>query len=107
MRAIHADYAGVDDRDTIIKIALAVGLDIQRFRSNLQDQACLDRLRQDHESGVDLNVFGAPTFVFPEAEPAYLKLTRTLDDQESLDCWRSVATTIATRSYVMEMKRPQ
>jgi 2-hydroxychromene-2-carboxylate isomerase len=107
LRAIHRDKMELNSLGTVIEAAQRAGLDMARFAQAMQDPSCLERLAADHTAGVEQRVFGVPTFVFPEAQPAYLKLTRVLTDQEALDCWRSFTTVVASQPYVLEIKRPQ
>ena len=81
-------------------------LDLTRFEEALGDPSCLERLAKDHTTAVGRRVFGTPTFVFPAAEPAYLKLTRLLTPAESLDFWQAFRGTVVDRPYVLEIKRP-
>lgn len=107
LRAIHIDKREIESFDILSEIAKTAGLDHAAFTRDLDDVSCLARLAEDHRAGVDKKVFGTPTFVLGDATPAYLKLTRTLDDRESVEMWDSFATVVAERPYVVEIKRPQ
>lgn len=107
LRAIHADKREIESFATLREIAQAAGLDHAAFMCDVGDVACLARLAEDHRAGVEKKVFGTPTFVLGDATPAYLKLSRTLDDREAVEMWDSFATVVAERPYVLEIKRPQ
>lgn len=107
IRAIHADGQEVDDWDTIRGIAHAADLDMARFNADIEDPTCLARLEEEHQAGVELKVFGTPTFVFDKAAPAYLKLTKVLDPVDARAAWNSFAEVVAERPYIVEIKRPR
>lgn len=107
LRAIHVDRQELGDWPALMQVAAAAELDGARFAQDVQDSSCLAALAADHSAGVERRVFGTPTFVFPGAEPAYLKLSRPLDDQEARTFWRTFTAVVADQPYVMEIKRPQ
>jgi 2-hydroxychromene-2-carboxylate isomerase len=106
LRRVHKDTLALADSQTLLVAARDAGLDLTRFQVALGDPSCLERLAKDHTTAVGRGVFGTPTFVFPRAEPAYLKLTRLLTPEESLDFWQAFRGTVIDRPYVLEIKRP-
>ena len=93
-------------REEISGVAAEAGLDMAQFESDFHDLAFLDKLAEDHQHSKTLDVFGTPTFVFPDARPVYLKLDRILTEEEAVDFWGVFKATAADRPYVQEMKRP-
>mgnify|MGYP001813691051 CR=1 FL=1 len=106
LRERHQRGHKLGEPEMLRAMADSADLDLTAFDRDLGDPACLDRLAQDHTRAEALDVFGAPTFVFPGAGPAYLKLTRVLTVEEALGFWSEFHSTVATRPYVLEIKRP-
>jgi hypothetical protein len=53
-----------------------------------------------------LDVFGTPTFVFPDAKPVYLKLGRIPDPEGALEFWEEFHRVASGMPFVLEIKRP-
>ena len=107
LRARFEGNHDLADPNTVLEAARTAELDLARFEEDLADPSCLERLAADHTTAVsEHNVFGTPTFVFPGAKPAYLKLTRALTEEEALDFWEVFRSTVVDRPYVLEIKRP-
>ncbi len=106
LRERHQRGQKLGEPEMLRAVAAQVGLDMAAFEQALVDPTCLHRLAKDHSRAEGLDVFGAPTFVFPGADPVYLKLTRLLTPEESLGFWKEFHSTAAHRPYVLEIKRP-
>ncbi len=106
LRRVYEDALSLTDSATLLVAATDASLNLARFQEALGDPSCLERLAKDHTRAVGRGVFGTPTFVFPDAEPAYLKLARVLTPEESLDFWEAFRSTVVDRPYVLEIKRP-
>ncbi|HAC46161.1 MAG TPA: hypothetical protein DCF65_08845, partial [Chloroflexi bacterium] len=73
--ARHQDRLDIDDAKVVEQVAEESGLDLERFRHDLDDPAILDALARDHKNAVATHgVFGTPTFVFPNGASAYIRL---------------------------------
>jgi protein-disulfide isomerase len=81
-------------------------LDLGRFQAALADPTCMERLAADHTQADGMDIFGTPTFAFPEARPAYLKLSHLPEPEEALAFWHEFRQIVAERSFVTEIKRP-
>jgi len=106
LRERHQRGQKLGEPEMLRAVAARTGLDVDSFEEALGDPTCLERLAEDHTRAEGLGVFGAPTFVFPGADPAYLKLTRLLTLEEALGFWKEFHSTAAHRPYVLEIKRP-
>lgn len=112
----HAQFAARhDDPERSYKrpaaidtLAENVGLDMPQFRADMQDPRCLEQLETDHTeaTGGALNVFGTPTFVFPNGEAVYLRLSEVPSIDESFDFWQVFQEAAIKRPYLLEFKRP-
>jgi hypothetical protein len=107
VRAIHVDKAAVDTWDALEAIAVQSDLDLGRYDADRRDVTALARLAADHKAGVDVGVFGTPTFVFDNATPAYLKLARVLDEQAAQAAWLAFRNVAQDQPAILEIKRPQ
>lgn len=106
LRERHQQGQKLGEPETLRALAAQVGLDLDSFERDLGDPTCLKRLAEDHTQAEALDVFGVPTFVFPGADPAYVKLKRVLTLEEALGFWGEFHSTVAHRPYVLEIKRP-
>lgn len=106
LRERHLRGQNLGEPEMLRAVAERAGLDMDRFERDLADPGCLDRLAADHTRAEGMDVFGVPTFVFPGADPAYLKLARLLAREEALGFWQEFHSTVAHRPYVLEIKRP-
>jgi protein-disulfide isomerase len=70
--------------DTFVGYAGELGLDVDKFRTDMADAAVDARVRVDAEDGQRLGVQGTPTFFVNgaryEQEPTYEALKKTIDD---------------------------
>lgn len=107
LRAIHEDHLSLDGEEATLAAAQRAGLDLDRWRQASQDPALLDAVRRDFEYATgEHSIFGTPTFVFPGARPAYLKLEDLVPPSEALIYWRDFRRVVAERRLIIEIKRP-
>jgi hypothetical protein len=106
LRARHQQGRSLAEPDTVWQAAQEAGLDLAQFRRAADDPACLERLAADHMQAEELNIFGTPTFAFPGAVPAYLKLGQIPGSRDALNFWQEFHRTVTGRPYVLEIKRP-
>src|SRR6266571_4366745 len=107
LTARHRDRLDLDDRHVIEGLAENAGLDMQRFRQDIEDPDILSSLARDHQQAVTLHgVFGTPTFVFAAGGSAYVRLA---DAPEAADVVRIFDTLVAVAAHeprILEIKRP-
>ncbi|MGD9047231.1 MAG: DsbA family protein [Anaerolineae bacterium] len=92
--------------ETMLHAAEEAQLDLAQFQAALTDPACLERLAADHTRADEMDVFGTPTFAFPGARPAYLKLSHLPGPEEALAFWHEFRQVVVDRSFILEIKRP-
>jgi 2-hydroxychromene-2-carboxylate isomerase len=92
--------------ETMQLAAKSAQLDLVQFRAALADPTCLERLATDHTHADGLGIFGTPTFAFPEAQAAYLKLSHLPEPEEALAFWHEFRQIVGERAFVTEIKRP-
>ena len=108
LAARHVDRLDLDRRDVVEGVATAAGLDLPRFRGDLDDPAIFDRLRADHGwATAELGVFGTPTLVFDGGTSAYVRLSELVDGREALDVFERLLTVAVREPRILEIKRPR
>lgn len=106
LRAIHEERLSLDDESATRAAAERVGLDLAAWARAAADQRLLATLQAEHEAGQAAQIFGTPTFVFPAARPAYLKLDALVPAAEALAYWRDFHRAVVERPLFLEIKRP-
>ena len=107
LRARHEERVNVGDREVLMEIAARVGLDLEKFRGDMEDAATKDKVAQDHIEAVEsFGVFGTPTFVFPNGAAAFVKLLKPPEARASR-ALELLAEMMEDHIYIGEVKRPQ
>jgi hypothetical protein len=106
LRSRHQLDQSLARHETVLSAAERAELDMVQFRAALVDPTCLERLAADHTRAVDMGIFGTPTFAFPDAVPAYLKLSQLPEPEDALAFWQEFYRIVAGRPFVLEIKRP-
>ncbi|UCB42171.1 MAG: DsbA family protein [Dehalococcoidales bacterium] len=107
LKARHEDKKDITDPAILIEVAKSVGLDIDRFRDDLNDRRLLNKLAEDHVFAVEtLNVFGTPTLVFPEQQAVFLKMAPPPSRDESVTVFEDIRRLAEDRQQIKEIKRP-
>jgi len=108
LTAKHEQGKDHGKRQTLLDAARAAELDLERFERDLADRSFLAQIGADYEAGHDrLGVFGTPTFVFPNAAAAYLKLDPNTPVPDPLVLFDDLVRTVRDRPYLAEIKRPR
>ena len=107
IRARNEQRRDIADINTLVELAGSAGLDIDRFKKDLDDRQMLDRLAQDHTHAVDnLGIFGTPTLVFPENQAVFLKMSPPPAPEDSLSVFTEIRQLAEKRRNIQEVKRP-
>ncbi len=106
LTARHVDLIDLRDRDAILKVARDTGLDMERFEADLDSGETLNTIAGDHEEAATEGIFGTPTYVFPDAKPAFLKMFAP-DQDKAADVWNGVRALSESTLGFGELKRPQ
>jgi predicted DsbA family dithiol-disulfide isomerase len=107
LAARHQDRLDVDDAKVVDQVAEESGLELERFRRDLDDPAILDALARDHKHAVGTHgVFGTPTFVFTNGASAYIRLAEAPSGAGALQLFDSLLAIAADEPRVLEIKRP-
>ncbi len=107
LTARHQDRLDIDDPKVVAQVAEESGLELERFRRDLDDPAILDPLALDHRHAVAVHgVFGTPTFVFPNGASAYIRLAEAPTGADALQLFDSLLAIAADEPGVLEIKRP-
>ena len=102
----HVEREDIRSREAVIAVAGAAGLNVPDFTTVLDDPKSLQEIGEDHESAVELGVFGTPTFVFEDGTSAFLKMF-TPPEGEAMGAFNDFMGIASGRKYFGELKRPQ
>ena len=100
------DRLPLNEKDAMVGIAEKSGLDVERFKQDLDDPDLASAVGRDHEEAVSLGIFGTPTFVFENDNVAFLK-TFTPPDEDSVETFEHFMALASSKAYIGELKRPQ
>jgi predicted DsbA family dithiol-disulfide isomerase len=107
LSARHQHRLDIDDTKVIERVAEDSGLELARFRRDLDDPTILGALATDHRQAVGTyGVFGTPTLVFPNGASAYIRLAEVPDGAEALRLFDALIDVAADEPRVLEIKRP-
>lgn len=108
LRARHRDRLDVDSREVVERVAENAGLDMERFRADLEDRSLLQALARDHrEAAGELGVFGTPTLVFGGGgASAYVRLSEEVDAASALEVFDRIFAVAREEPRILEIKRP-
>lgn len=107
LRARHSEHRPLD-LATIRFVAECSGLHLPKFDDDLGNPEARTHLAHEHHRAVDANVFGTPTFVFPDGHGAYLRLRQLpADEREAIDLFRDYRDLLSKYPYVESVRRPR
>lgn len=104
--ARHVDREKIGLPEVTQRVLDSVGLDgATAIRDIVDSPKWLEAARADHEEAAELGIFGVPTFVFPGAEPVFLRLLEVTEGERAAELYEKVRTG-AGEPLIHEMKRP-
>ena len=108
LTARHAgDRVPLNQDEPLIKFAEESGLDVERFKNDLNDPSLIQAVADDHEDAAsNRGMFGTPTFLFENGHSAYMK-TFIPPEDEAVEVFDSFVSLFGGRTYVGEVKSPQ
>lgn len=107
LRARHRDRHDIDSREVIDRVASEAGLDVDRFRRDLDDPTLLQALARDHlMATTEFGVFGTPTLVFEKGPAAYVRLAEEVEPSRALEVFDRMFSVAAGEPDILEIKRP-
>lgn len=109
LAARHRDRLEIDEAEVVERLAVEVGLDLNRFRQDVSDPDILASLARDHRQAVrEHGVFGTPTFVFPDGASAYVRLREAPEvGDHSTRVFDHLVAVAAREPSILEIKRPR
>jgi predicted DsbA family dithiol-disulfide isomerase len=106
LKARHEDKLDIVDKEVLVSVATGAGLDVERFRKDLEDRRSLKKLAEDHTFAVtSFNVFGTPTLVFEGKNAVFLKTTPPAEE-DAVAMFDEVRQVAEGRRNIREIKRP-
>ena len=108
LKARHGGEGRValNEVEPLAEVARDAGLDEGRFLEDLKDRDLLENVGRDHTEAVENGVFGTPTFVFENANAAFVK-TFIPPEEDRVAFFEHFAALFNHRTYLGEIKRPQ
>jgi predicted DsbA family dithiol-disulfide isomerase len=107
LHARHRDRLNINDIKVVERVAEESGLDLERFRRDMADPDILQALARDHRQAVkELGVFGTPTFVFPNGEAAYVRLSDAPSGSDAVAVFDHLLSVASDEPRILEIKRP-
>jgi predicted DsbA family dithiol-disulfide isomerase len=104
--ARHVDHEKIGQPPVTAQILSASGLDGEAIvKDVLDDPKWLEAARADHDEANELGIFGVPTFVFPGAAPAFVRLLEITEGERAVEIFRDVKASAANPT-IHEIKRP-
>ena len=104
--ARHVDHEKIGQPDVTAQILTSAGLDGGAIVKELTDDSkWLEAARADHDEANELGIFGVPTFVFPGAAPAFVRLLEITEGDRALEIYDDVKTARGNPT-IHEIKRP-
>lgn len=107
MRARHRDHQPFTLK-TLLEVAAAAGLELDRFESDLANPECRTVLAHEHHHAVAQDIFGTPTFSFESGHTAYFRLKEyPRDPGEAAELFLAYRRWLEHYPYVETLKRPR
>lgn len=107
LHARHRDRRNINDISIVERIAEESGLELERFRRDMADPDIVRALARDHQQAVaEHGVFGTPTFIFPNGEAAYVKLSEAPSGADALVIFDRLLAVALAEPRILEIKRP-
>jgi predicted DsbA family dithiol-disulfide isomerase len=107
LRARHRDHRPMT-RTTIDEVASCAGLHLPKFRDDLSNPECRTVLAQEHYRAAALDIFGTPTFAFPNGHLAYFRIRELPRERdEALRLFSDYRHLLESYPYLETVKRPR
>jgi predicted DsbA family dithiol-disulfide isomerase len=108
LQARHRDRLDIDQIEVVERVAVDAGLDLERFRKDIEAPDILDSLARDHREAVSGHgVFGTPTLVFPDGASAYVRLAEAPEGPDAIRVFDHLLAVAAGEPTILEIKRPR
>jgi 2-hydroxychromene-2-carboxylate isomerase len=108
LEARHHDRLDIDQPPVVEQVATGAGLEVERFRTDLDDPGILHALASDHRHAVGTHgVFGTPTFVFAGGASAYVRLADIVAGNHAPQVFDRLVAVAAAEPRILEIKRPR
>ncbi len=93
---------------TLKEVAGKVGLHVPKFENDLSDPECRTTLAHEHHRAAALDIFGTPTFCFPNGHVSYFRIgALPRSDEEAVDLFQSYWQMLERYPYLETIKRPR
>lgn len=104
--ARHVDHEKIGQPAVTAQILSNAGLDGEAIVKDISENPkWLEAARADHDEADTLGIFGVPTFVFPDAAPAFVRLLEITEGDRAFEIYNDVRTA-SINPTIHEIKRP-
>ena len=104
--ARHVDREKIGRPEVTAQILSSVGVDGDAIVKDIVDDSkWLEAARADHDEAAELGIFGVPTFVFPGAAPAFVRLLEITEGDRAVEIYSRLRVA-AEDPTIHEIKRP-
>lgn len=87
--------------------AMHIGLEMERFRTDLRSDEVFGIVERDHTLAVDkYGIFGVPTIMFGNEQSAYLRIKIGEPPADPVVFWEEFVALVRNRPSILEIKRP-
>lgn len=103
----HVGKRNLGTQQILEETAVQSGLDLERFREDLQRDDAFAILQRDHREAVEkYGIFGVPTIMFENEECAYLRIKIGEPPADPVAFWNEFVGITKDRPTILEIKRP-
>jgi predicted DsbA family dithiol-disulfide isomerase len=104
--ARHVDKEKIGRPEVTEKILASVGLDGAAIVGDVtNDPKWLEAARADYDEAAEQKIFGVPTFVFPGAQPVFVRLLEITEGDRAVELYKRLRAA-ADDPLIHELKRP-
>ena len=111
LRRTHAadlGNVGLDQAEVLLEVARETGLDVPKFRRDLEDRSHLKKIGADYTEGREkYGVFGTPTIISSNGNAAFLKMMPTPPPEDAVLVFDNLVSIISRMPHLGEIKRPE
>ena len=108
LNAHHIDRKNTSQLEVLLDVAGATGLDLEKFRRDLDDRSHLQKIGTDYtEAREKYGVFGTPTIVASNGNAAYLKMMPPPSPEDAVQVFDTLFGIVSRMPSIGEIKRPE
>ncbi len=108
LNAHHLERKSLDQIEVMLDVANRTGLELPKFREDLEDSSHLKKIGADYTEGREkYGVFGTPTIISLNGNAGYLKMMPPPAPEDAVGVFHNLFSIISGMPHVGEIKRPE